>query len=168
MIPMRFKPASKPSWRHCRRGKFGLGMKSVFHFCEAFWHFTSSNQPASEGGDFSDWLNPWSGSVAHEDWDEVDEHLLRAQLEQIKSWPHGAERRFCLWLPLRQRESLYGKTPIVTEYRRVEDFLKPELSREIINLFPLLRSLSSVSVWSRDDGRFKRQCTFSLPCTRPV
>jgi hypothetical protein len=49
-------------------GKFGLGMKSVFHFCEAFFFMA----PGQEGDDF-EILNPWSGPAEfgslHADWD---------------------------------------------------------------------------------------------------
>ena len=49
-------------------GKFGLGMKSVFHFCEAFF-FVARNQEK----DYAEILNPWSGGEEfvslHADWD---------------------------------------------------------------------------------------------------
>jgi hypothetical protein len=50
-------------------GKFGLGMKSVFHFCEAFF-FLAKNKER----EFSEILNPWSGdeqfSTLHKDWND--------------------------------------------------------------------------------------------------
>ncbi len=39
-------------------GKFGLGMKSVFHFCEAFFWLAHDGDLQKE-----EILNPWSGNV---------------------------------------------------------------------------------------------------------
>ncbi|MFZ1681822.1 MAG: hypothetical protein WAT70_12460, partial [Rhizobiaceae bacterium] len=50
-------------------GKFGLGMKSVFHLCESFFYL------ASHGGELSqDFLNPWRAedydcSEMHQQWE---------------------------------------------------------------------------------------------------
>jgi len=49
-------------------GKFGLGMKSIFHLCEAFIYLASRNQPAAQGEIFCEILNPWSGSGIHDRW----------------------------------------------------------------------------------------------------
>lgn len=53
-------------------GKFGLGMKSVFHFFEAFFFL------AHDGSrEYNEILNPWSssepGSSLHADWDKFSE-----------------------------------------------------------------------------------------------
>jgi hypothetical protein len=92
-------------------GKFGLGMKSIFHLCEAFIYLASANQPASGERDFCDILNPWSGSGYHDEWDGLgsDHDLL---IRTVAEWSHGASRWFCLWIPLRTEQQLKQIPPI--------------------------------------------------------
>ena len=50
-------------------GRFGFGMKSIFHFCEAFFYAVSDNQEARNGKFFVELLNPWKDSGSHDDWE---------------------------------------------------------------------------------------------------
>ena len=65
-------------------GKFGLGMKSVFHLCEAFFFRATSN-----GHRCKEVLNPWSGTTEgsvkslHGDWDEVEDADFWAIEEEV-------------------------------------------------------------------------------------
>ena len=126
-------------------GKFGLGLKSVFHLGEAFFYFSSSSQPACEDGrPFAAWLSPWGESKHHRDWLGVEKHfgLIQSWLER---WPHGHDRWFALWLPLRQRDF---SPVIVKQFPRIEDFFTANLPREVCRAFPLLRFVERVNVWT--------------------
>ena len=95
-------------------GKFGLGMKSVFHLVEAFLYLGKPHQEKFA----REIINPWDNKEPkhlHSDWDHVDdadwqalEQLANEQLA-IGDSPSG----FFLWLPLRTQTLLHGKGPII-------------------------------------------------------
>ena len=134
-------------------GKFGLGMKSIFHLCEAFFYLASENQPAADGRPLCNILNPWINQDGrpgyHDDWESLHTERL---LHTVNEWRHGTRRWFCLWLPLRRPEQLNGKSPIVEEFRQVADFLSPNLPERLARLFPFLRSLKAVKIWQCTEG----------------
>ena len=91
-------------------GRFGVGLKSVFHICEAFVYLG-----AEPGRDTlrSGALNPWAGTgndsdadPLHPDWDTLDndesQFLLGAARALLGSFAAG----LLLWIPLRRREHL--------------------------------------------------------------
>ena len=138
-------------------GKFGLGMKSVFHLCESFFFL------ASHGGELSwDFLNPWRAedydcSEMHQQWETVTERdvgwleaVARAQPEVVdgRDW-------FLLWVPLRQQSHVprTGERPMAAIIERypgenpTEDldfFSDPSTDQRIGALLPLLRNLQQV------------------------
>jgi len=85
-------------------GKFGLGMKSVFHLCEALFYVAWDGTEMYREG-----LTPWKSAEhnPHPEWDETSEtdwlglenfaRTIVADHEQ--SW-------FLLWIPLRQKRHL--------------------------------------------------------------
>ena len=89
-------------------GTFGIGLKSVFHICEAFLY---------TGAEKSEWragvLNPWAGTgergesdPLHPDWDVVEtvdvERLRSLTMELLGETNNG----LLLWIPLRRHEHL--------------------------------------------------------------
>ena len=91
-------------------GRFGVGLKSVFHICEAFVYLG-----AEPGRDTlrSGALNPWAGTEndsdadpLHPDWDTLDndesQYLLDAARALLGSFAAG----LLLWIPLRREEHL--------------------------------------------------------------
>ena len=144
-------------------GKFGLGLKSVFHLCEAFFYFWSEQ-------DTFEILNPWHGKAPpnHEDW----------EWDETSSIPNDARRSIvgcleptrvidcldwlCLWIPLRQQCHCEMVPPIFS--RNFDDdnggtelISQPDLAYEISKTLPMLRHLKSVSVWDlRADGRSEK------------
>ena len=89
-------------------GTFGIGLKSVFHICEAFLYM---------GAEKSEWwagvLNPWAGTgeggdadPLHPDWDKIVggdvERLRSVTTELLGSTSNG----LLLWIPLRRPEHL--------------------------------------------------------------
>ncbi len=140
-------------------GKFGLGMKSVFHFCEAFFYLASDGE-----NNHIRILNPWSGpdpeESLHNDWDfftEADSECIRSQLSMVLSQNGQTDTSFILWLPLRKRDHLKHADgtegwPIVSEYvgddRSLMDFLRAaDLPGNIASLLPMLAHLRGVRFW---------------------
>lgn len=126
-------------------GKFGLGMKSVYHLCEAFFYLASANQPAvSAGCPTVDLLNPWSGSRIHDDWDDFEASSPELH-GAVAALAEGMPRWFALWLPLRQPEHYNDKFPLMKVCWTAERALSLAQPQELAALLPLLRSLTSVS-----------------------
>ena len=86
-------------------GTFGIGLKSVFHICEAFLYM---------GAEKSEWragvLNPWAGTgengdadPLHPDWDRIDVGRLRSVTTELLG---DTENALLLWIPLRCPEHL--------------------------------------------------------------
>jgi superfamily II DNA or RNA helicase len=92
-----------------RVGRFGLGLKSVFHVCEAFFFFWRE----SEGAEWKvGYLNPWHG-FRRPAWDEAwkkdgTEATARELMESIVR--PSPKDRLCIWLPLRTNPELYADT----------------------------------------------------------
>lgn len=141
-------------------GKFGLGMKSVFHFCEAFFFLAHDGERR-----YAEVLNPWSGPESvqslHGDWDrfrETDAQEIREHLATVTGkTASDPERLFILWLPLRRKAHLNlgdgsRAGAIVSEYpgddQTLLDFLEDEgLPVRLAALMPMLRHLSNASFW---------------------
>lgn len=128
-------------------GKFGLGMKSIFHWCEAFFYVSSVNQSAiTEGSDDVVLVNPWPSDDLHPDWEESEQvkGCLRQRIGEL--WDHGCRRWFCLVLPLRTRTQLEGEKPIRAEYPRTQDVFGG-IEAHLVRHLPLLRSLKRIELW---------------------
>lgn len=140
-------------------GKFGLGMKSVFHFCEAFFFL------AHDGGKaYKEILNPWSGpdpeTSLHSDWDkfsEEDTRRIRERLATVLKAGKQSPTSFVLWLPLRMHAHLMQGNgvecgTIVSEFVGDDsshlDFLRdPALPGHIARLLHLLGYLRDIRFW---------------------
>lgn len=91
-----------------RIGRFGLGMKSVFHVCEAFF-FLESRGDKDLRELFCPWLPPqyqeWQITDDHQDWERMTE-AVELLVPDFKKW-------FAVWIPLRRRELVTNGNPIV-------------------------------------------------------
>jgi hypothetical protein len=138
-------------------GKFGLGMKSVFHLCESFFYL------ANHRGELShDFLNPWRAedydcSVMHQQWETVTDQDLGCLEAVARAQPEASSGQdwFLLWVPLRQQShiSRSGERPMAAIIERypgenpAEDldfFSDPRTDQRIGGLLPLLRNLKQV------------------------
>ncbi|MBU2964928.1 hypothetical protein Q4508_15225 [Amphritea sp. 2_MG-2023] len=146
-------------------GKFGLGMKSVFHFCEAFFFLAHDGDRS-----YAEVLNPWSGpedmDSLHREWDifsDNDAQLMRQSLSCITDKiAKSVEHCFILWLPLRQKSHLElpngeHSGAIVSEFpgddKSLLNFLDDEmLPVKIAALLPMLRTLERISFWQFDNS----------------
>jgi hypothetical protein len=141
-------------------GKFGLGMKSVFHFCEAFFFLAHDGERP-----YAEVLNPWSGPESmqslHADWDRfsaADARAIRDHLAAVTG-KAGSDpaRLFILWLPLRRKAHLYlqdgGQAgAIVSEYPGDDPTLLAFLEEEdlpvrLAALMPMLWHLERAAYW---------------------
>ena len=136
-------------------GKFGLGMKSVFHLCEALFYV------AWDGQDFHcEGLTPWKqdGHSIHPEWDETDDSdwnrlrdlggELAADSDEDCTW-------FLLWLPLRTKAHLLTQASqetgaIISRFPGDDPagelaFLDDEkLAYDVAEVLPLLRHVERV------------------------
>lgn len=141
-------------------GKFGLGMKSVFHLCEAFFYLAH----LPEQGPVARIVNPWSVpdgqdfEPIHPHWGPLtpaDAAALRLSLAPVLAdlptpLSHGP---FILWLPLRRDAHRWeaGRETgvIVHEFpgdddRHLAFLLAPGLADQLAELLPLLRWVNRI------------------------
>ena len=140
-------------------GKFGLGMKSVFHLCEAFFYI------AYDGKDtHPEFLNPWDDGDKefkhpHMDWDTAWNEHHKADTSYIKQafadYLDTEKHWFLLWIPLRCKAHLqaddgeeYGSliNSFPGDNPEVElNFLKDNhLAETLGGLLPLLKNLQEI------------------------
>ena len=134
-------------------GRFGLGLKSVFHLCEAFF-FIASDLETGANVRLLELFNPWHGKH-HSEWDidypDAQSILTRALSGFLPSRPW-----FALWLPLRRREMCNGVAPIVPGFpgdiNRPPNDIKHFFSEELDDVLPALRNLCKInySVWESE------------------
>ena len=134
-------------------GKFGLGMKSVFHLCEALFYV------AWDGVDFHcEGLTPWKHDdhSPHPEWDETS----AADWDALTNLGSGLVEMaghswFLLWLPLRMKRHLQATSgeetgAIISRFpgddpsRELAFLGDPKLARDVAEMLPLLRHLECV------------------------
>ena len=149
-------------------GKFGLGMKSVFHLCESFFIFGYQDSWESEK-EIVEFFDPWDDNGKldnlpdpHPQWrTEFDKNKfalwtdVNAVLSNFFDW--GTDW-FALWLPLRQRNQCTNSGELM-DYYPLEDNAKEWFSekdlRKISGMMPFfkhLRKISFVSGWLEKFG----------------
>lgn len=137
-------------------GKFGLGLKSIFHLCEAFFYLWSESHTFEI-------LNPWYPRY-HEDWEwEETPSIASAARQKVYGFLETSGLLkfpdwLCLWIPLRQRSHCEGMSHIVNKYPgdksgRLEGILPLNSAYEISKTLPLLRNLKSVLAWNTNLDR---------------
>jgi hypothetical protein len=149
-------------------GKFGIGLKTVFLICEAFFYHAKQDKQYTESSIESDslsqFLNPWLGAGnidetgrSFTDWDRQkftrDDQTLLIEHCQLMGFEDG----FKIWLPLRKEEHCRRGNklkPIEKRYysdsaslEKIQDFFL-ELSEELAPIFPLLKSLETVTFYN--------------------
>jgi hypothetical protein len=134
-------------------GKFGLGQKSIFHFCEAFFYIARS-ESLSDNPYRWQFLNPWAGPTdpkrpAWKQLIEVDKEIVESYL---RTQTLLGKQYFILWIPLRVQEA--DNRCILANYyndRSIRDHLPKDMDTKIAALLPMLRSLREVRYWLPDD-----------------
>ncbi len=122
-------------------GTFGVGLKSVFHICEAFLYIGAANAVWRSGV-----LNPWAGTgddgnndPIHPDWDSEQTwpHWMRSVAQQLLGHTHDC---FLLWIPLRQGPHLdrgekgekYGLRNYIPKLDDVHSWINCEISAALL------------------------------------
>lgn len=152
-------------------GKFGLGLKSVFHLCEAFFYLA----PELENSKYErcSIFNPWAGAGGkdefHQNWDtfpEQDREKIKKHLKTILDRKVYETKWFILWIPLRQLEhktvkNEYEEDAIELDYivRDIFPEMPKFLSEDNIeytigSLLPLLSNLSNICFWEVNSEKF--------------
>ena len=150
-------------------GKFGLGMKSLFHLCEAFFYLSDEWKT---GEDYhSDIFNPWAN--LRELWEEFnknDKQLIQQQLAPVINQLKLNTKKqtwFIVWVPLRKRHSHYDGS-IIEFYpgdkQVAPDFIaEKNIDVELGQMLPLLKGLNGLSIWQPDSNNHKNlQCTSTI------
>lgn len=149
-------------------GKFGLGQKSIFHFCEAFFYIAKS----SKEKEYQAFVNPWAKQVdpmnpvwqdiQRPDWEGIsstDRQYLTDYL-QVQRLIQEDQQFFVLWIPLRQ-ESDRDRCILPNTYpdiASISHHLSERLDVKVATLLPMLRSLNTVNYWiESDSGRLEQQ-----------
>lgn len=134
-------------------GKFGLGMKSLFHLCEAFFYM--SDQWASDEEFHSNIFNPWGD--LRQQWEffnNSDKKLIQEHLQGVlTAFQEFASNKtwFIVWVPLRKRQS-NGNGSIIENYPG-DDVVPPDfisdktIAVHLGQLLPLLKGLNGISIW---------------------
>lgn len=145
-------------------GKFGLGQKSIFHFCEAFFYIARSGDiPNKECGDF---INPWATPDGKDkkrpEWielNEVDHEHLKKYLIAHKLIKDTDNQYFLLWVPFRQKP--LDERSILANYyndeNSIQDSLPNDMDIKIGQLLTLLRHLTDIQYWVEDETRTLQQ-----------
>lgn len=155
-------------------GRFGLGLKSVFHLCEAFFYLASSCN--SEEPPLCRIFNPWSpqpndepSPYEHWDFDTSDERARQIEKivrEQLGPVLETHPQFFCLWIPLRDTRILDGKPSIVPgdfDESRLQSMIGHEtLGTRLAELVPYLHSLQTIRIWSPQDRTVVEHLTVQL------
>ena len=134
-------------------GKFGLGMKSVFHLCEALFYVACDGTVLHHEG-----LTPWrqDGPWPHPEWDETDDADWNYLTDLGKALAKEKSTWFLLWLPLRMRKHLcmplgQESAPIIADFPGDDTssdalrFLRqPTLANDVAEMLPLLQHLEGI------------------------
>ena len=137
-------------------GKFGLGMKSIYHLCEAFFYVAFDGVQ-----NFDVFLNPWQSSDGDDDFHEIWNTVEQSEFDALRAVVGAAkldqdcDSWFLLWIPLRQREhvphedgqpsgAIVDKYPGDVGSIELEFLRESKLSRQIRSVVPLLRHLESI------------------------
>ena len=135
-------------------GKFGLGMKSVFHLCEAFIYVANDSSEIHV-----EILNPWNttNENIHPHWEDMLSEERNKLLVVAKEVAGDDSTWFFLWTPLRRKEHLKTEKgevtgSIIERFPGDEGFAGKDLSflgdrslkNKLAAILPLLPNLSSI------------------------
>lgn len=146
-------------------GRFGLGMKSVFHLCDAFLWMASPapDAAAAAARPRREMVNPWDGVALYRDWTEPsDEQWDTACNAAREASPEilTDKRWFCLWIPLRTPQLIAGNRQGFGKASQTDplvSLLDPASGRRLALALPLLRHLREIEVEGRGQ-RYRLGC----------
>jgi len=157
-------------------GRFGLGLKSLFHWCEAYFYLSSGHSSFADAGNTDNYppialFNPWNGPSRvpyHEDWNEFEEADKSRILEYLGGLGLLPDRDwFCLWVPLRRPDTCGWVHPISERYPGKDGegwagIIPQDLPNDLAILPPLLRELRTIRGWADEGGTAELRSLFEL------
>jgi hypothetical protein len=145
-------------------GKFGLGMKSVFHLGEIFLYVVVDG--SNEEIDASV-RNPWSSREGglHPDWDQFVVSDRKAIVKQARAFMSEGQL-FCLWVPLRTKSGCGSVGPIERYFPGdlpSQNLLGSAQFQQVASILPLLSSVEIIQFRIAEfDGAFST-CDIRIP-----
>src|SRR5205814_492009 len=155
--------------------KFGLGMKSVFHFSEAVYYLAKCDR--LDGGETAGQLNPWCAPgmrvpQLRQGWDQFDDEHRRWLCERLGELL-PTPQHFLLWMPLRiERHHDRNNPPLIVanfdNYRGsvgdcTDKIFVPGHVQQTARLLPMLHDLQTIEVWRLDtEGPARRVSSVCL------
>ncbi|MUH97283.1 hypothetical protein GNP63_12130 [Aliivibrio fischeri] len=162
-------------------GKFGLGMKSLFHFGELYFFIGSDWEEYTGLYPKADVLNPWDDERPQwQDFSEYEVKLIQKELEVITNSFDNDSSNFIVWIPLRSTSISKARGDSVTNFIRssedygysVPSFLTDaKLARKLGKLLPMLKCLHTIRVcsFSLTDRSITTHCALGLdPSSRRI
>lgn len=158
-------------------GKFGLGLKSIFHWAEAFFYFSPNtftgdpNHQAPGCDLLNPWWNPKDGIGRHREWDEEWQKTRLFDFQafsQLSKSTLNTDQWFGLWIPLRTTgHTLDGSRevkPIEARFPQpdLNEILSPNWCERLAALMPLLRRVHNVQVFEHSGTALKTVAKFSV------
>jgi hypothetical protein len=137
-------------------GKFGIGIKTVFFICEAFFYLkgpTNTDAEVASGSMLNLWATDDPDDVPKSDWDDLNFEISDQTLMADEREKMGFQDGFTLWLPLRKKEHCQrgqGANPIVEQYPGDDSqFINKfrNILRELAELVPLLKHLKTIEIY---------------------
>jgi hypothetical protein len=125
---MRYRTGTSKSLEVGAVGRFGLGQKSVFHLCEAWFCVGSSALEGITACNMDPWEHQEKGDADFPLWPEFnanDQDVIRRCMAPFLE----GEDWFILWLPLRRREHRRKRSGVISDWYPELGRLAEDLSR---------------------------------------
>ncbi|GIW07764.1 MAG: hypothetical protein KatS3mg060_2569 [Dehalococcoidia bacterium] len=153
-------------------GRFGLGLKSIFHFCEAFFYGGTDRDGNTEHAIF----NPWSTGEElgpHADWDATPPQVFewiaqqRRRISLVTEDAPTSRPEFWIWAPLRQKLHVGASVALENVYYGDDlnlraAILSPDRQADVASILPLLTSLRCIRFWEQDARGTYRAISYAL------
>lgn len=137
-------------------GRFGLGMKSVFHLADAFlWLASPQPETACCRQTDQELNNPWADLALYADWCDPSKEQWDAARAAIRPWTRKHDPWFCLWLPLRGANLPADGRPTFSKRgheHALEELLSLKNGRRLAVALPLLKNLQAIEVLGEESG----------------
>ncbi|ELI1809222.1 hypothetical protein RQV70_000306 [Vibrio fluvialis] len=155
-------------------GKFGLGMKSLFHFGELYFFIGSDWEEYTGPYPKADVLNPWDFERPQwQDFSDREKKLIQNELASITKTFDKDSYKFIVWIPLRSTSISLARGDSVTNFiRNSEDYgyappsflTDSNLSSQLGKLLPMLKCLRVIRVcsFSPTDKSLTTHCALGL------
>lgn len=148
-------------------GKFGLGQKSIFHLCEAFFYIAHSELLRGDPYRFK-FINPWANPTTdpkQPTWKQLTVKDKEIVENYLSNQALLGKEYFILWIPLRRKEADNNRCIVDNYYddRLIEKDFPKNMGEKITTLLPMLRSLREVHYWLPNDvGQLQEEFHVSL------